>query len=497
MGNQGSRDTTTNEDLAFLQDMEAIAAEAEKHTQKVEELQSSIEQLNNKGNQRSRGAKADEALAFLKAMEAMVAEAEKKQAQILSLTRLSAAPSLPPVKASFHGSAAPPLLPRGIESSDNEVLSDYDPYYPPKPGASSSNSRVSSSTPVPVSGAFNTYPPKTTNKHGERYKQFYTGTSPLRTSIAVGYGDYYGANFTHDPNANPYHPSYFHGNPHIHDHKYRASYDSSRAPYYAPPYQNPLPPSTFVSYKSETRITTFVEGEILGREFYKHNVTAFSDFPLDSTRTDFHPAKANHPAPRLLPNPLKHRFLVESDQPEPVATIIGLTTEIFGPTDKEPLQPLVQQQITNPEEYKKFLAMEAELKKELEESKKLEESRTLTDRVSTNPSIPTLIIPNNVEENPTAPQNSKNMNLGAQNFLSFFTALAMTLSPKMSPFILQIVDKFHHSAKEGEVKNTAKVDAPITTSSPSVTPHATGATHTASHQDASKTTPPSTAAIPL
>ena len=75
MGNQGSRDTTTNEDLAFLRDMKAIAAEAEKHTQKVEELQSSIEKLNNKGNQRSRGAKADEALAFLKAMEAMVAEA--------------------------------------------------------------------------------------------------------------------------------------------------------------------------------------------------------------------------------------------------------------------------------------------------------------------------------------------------------------------------------------------------------------------------------------
>ena len=369
------------------------------------------------------------------------------------------------------------------------ALSDYDPY--PK-------SRAFSSTPVAVSGAFNAHPSETTNPHGGRYKQFYTGPSQLRTSIAVGYGDYYGANFTHDPNANPYHPPYFHENPHIHDHN-RDSYDSSRAPYYAPPYQNPLPPSTFVSYKSKTRITTFVGGEILGREFYKHKVTAFSDFPLDSTRTDFHPAKANHPAPRLLPNPLKHRFLVESDQPEPVATIIGLTTEIFGPTDKEPLQPLVQQQITNPEEYKEFLAMEAALKKELEESKKLVESRTLTDRVSTNPSIPTLIIPNNVEENSTAPQNSKNMNLGAKNFSLFFTALAMNLSPTMYKFILQIVGKFNHSAKEGEVKNTAKVDASvlITTSSPSVTPHATGATHTASHQDASNTTPRSTAAIPL
>ena len=301
----------------------------------------------------------------------------------------------------------------------------------------------------------------------------------------------------HNNHNNPYDPYSFYGNqadrapytPSINDPRqnpllpardYAPYYARYYAPYYAP-YQDPHPPSNFASESFTRKITTFVGGEISGRKFYNHN----SDFPLDSTRPDFHPATANNPAPRLLPNPLKHRFLVEPDkQPEPVATIIGLTTEIFGPTDNKPLQTLVQQKITEEK---------IALGRELEELNKPGEPTTLPVQVSTNPNIPTLITPTN----PHLTQNSKNMNfLNAQNFSLFFTALAMTLSHNMSAFILKVVDKFHHSAKE-EVKNTAKVDAwvPITTTSPSVTPHATRATHTASNQDVSQTTPSSTAII--
>ena len=458
------------------------------------------EQLGSKNAADSKAA-IKNALDLLEAqVEAEIIEAEKKarasssppSSAPVTVSRVFDAPSLLP-----RGTASVSKTPVGNSTDGDEGLSDYKPY--PKSGASSSNSRVSSSTPVPVSGAFNTHPSETTNPHGGQYQNFDNETSPP-TSHGAG-GDY--AYPTH-----PNHPSSFYENPNIHDHEHRASYASSRAPYYAPsyqnppPYQNPLPPSNFVSYKSKTRITTFVEGELSGREFYNHNVIAFSDFPLDSTRTDFNPGKANHPAPRLLPNPLKHRFLVEPDkQPEPVATIIDLKTETFGPTDKEPLQPLVQQQITK-EEYEKLKATKITLERELAESRKIMESTTLTNQNSTEPRTPELIIPNNGEENSTTPQNSKKMNLDTQNFSSIFTALAMACLPRTSALILKAVDTFHqNSPKKNTKEETAEVVAEVVTerkppvliedlqaTPPSNTPHPTGATHTASKQNALKVT---------